>query len=193
MNDAVEIRVLKEFSKVLDSLDIKYAIGGSIASSVYGQVRFTQDADVMVDAFSSKTSLFYEKVSKSFYISKEAMQQAIRLKTSFNIIHLETAFKIDIFISKAGPYDRQVLLRAAKMQLGQTEQEAFFFVSSEDIILLKLLWYEQGHRVSEKQWNDILGVIMTQKQRLDLDYLKNWAKTLAIQDLLENALMQSEH
>jgi len=192
MNDAVEIRVLKEFSKILDTLDIRYAIGGSIASSVYGQVRFTQDADVMVEVFSSKAQLFYEKVSPLFYISKEAMQHALQTKTSFNIIHLETAFKIDIFISKAGPYDRQVLLRAAKMQLGQTEQEAFFFVSSEDIILLKLLWYEQGGRASEKQWNDILGVLVTQKQRLDLEYLKNWAKTLAVLDLLENALIQSK-
>lgn len=193
MNDAVEIRVLKDFSKILDSLEIRYAIGGSIASSVYGQVRFTQDADVMVESFSSKASLFYDKVQELFYISKEAMQHALQSRTCFNIIHLETAFKIDIFISKATSFDCQVFLRAGKIRLGQTENETFFFVSSEDIILLKLLWYEQGQRVSEKQWNDILGVIITQKQSLDIDYLNMWAKSLSVQNLLEKALKQCEH
>lgn len=193
MNEAVEILVLKEFSKILDALEIKYAIGGSIASSVYGQVRFTQDADVMVEEFSSKAALFYEKVKASFYISNEAMRGALHSRTSFNIIHLETAFKIDVFISKTSPYDCQILLRAGKIQLGQTEKEVFSFVSSEDIILLKLLWYVQGQYASEKQWNDILGVIVTQKQKLDLDYLTTWAKNLSVHDLLEKALKQSEY
>lgn len=192
MNEAVEIRVLKEFSTILDALDIMYAIGGSIASSVYGQVRFTQDADVMVEAFSSKASAFYEKVKALFYISQEAMQHALQSGTSFNIIHLETAFKIDIFISTASPFDCQVLSRAGKIQLGQTEKETFRFVSSEDIILLKMLWYEKGQRVSEKQWNDILGVITTQKQKLNVDYLNEWATRLSVRQLLEKALIQSE-
>jgi len=193
MNEAVEIIVLKEFSKILDALEIKYAIGGSIASSVYGQVRFTQDADVMVEEFSSKATLFYEKVKAIFYISNEAMQGALHSRTSFNIIHLETAFKIDVFISKTSPYDCQVLLRAGKIQLGQTEKEVFSFVSSEDIILLKLLWYVQGQYASEKQWNDILGVIVTQKQKLDLDYLTIWAENLSVHNLLARALKQSEY
>ena len=192
MGNSVEIEVLKEFSRILESLGIKYAIGGSLASSVYGQVRFTQDADIMLEPFGQKADIFYEKIQEHFYISKEAMQNAIKLKSSFNVIHLKTAFKIDIFVSKATAFDCQVFQRAAKVMLGQTKDEIFSFVSPEDIILLKLMWYEQGQRVSEKQWNDILGVLRTQKQQLDLDYLKSWAVSFEIQELLEKATQQSE-
>jgi len=188
MNEAVEIKVLKEFSTILDTLKIQYAIGGSIASSVYGQVRFTQDADVMVVPFFSKSSQFYECVKNLFYISKAAMSHALQSKTSFNIIHLETAFKIDIFVSKSTPYDCQILSRAATIPLGHTDQDKFRFVSPEDIVLLKLVWYEQGQRVSEKQWNDILGVIATQQRNLDYNYLEYWAKMLQVQKLLVKAI-----
>ncbi len=193
MSEAVEIRVLREFLKILDALEIKYAIGGSIASSVYGLVRFTQDADVMVEPFTPKASLFYEHIKALFYISKEAMHDALQSKTSFNIIHLETAFKIDVFISKLSAFDCQVLSRATSIQLGQTEIDYFRFVSPEDIILLKLVWYEQGQRVSNKQWNDILGVLTTQKKRLDYDYLNDWAKTLSVQNLLAKATRESDN
>ena len=192
MNDPQEVAVLGEIVSIFDKLQIAYAIGGSMASSAYGAARFTQDADISVEPFQDKTDAFFTAVKGTFYISKEAMQEAIHLRRSFNIIHFETAFKIDLFVCRDTSFDRQVLLRRKSLELSHLQGARFSFVSPEDIVLLKLQWYREGGEISDRQWTDILGVLTIQADALDKTYLENSAKALQLGDLLERALKEAQ-
>ncbi len=163
-----DLAVLSQLIEVLDQLGIQYAIGGSLASSTYGMVRFTQDADITVPPFIGKIIPFVKRVESRFYVSQEAVMQANHLRTSFNLIHFDTAFKIDVFVEKDTAFDRGLLLRRTSLVLSGIDSPSFSFVSPEDVILLKLRWYSEGGEVSERQWRDIMGVLVIQGDTLDI-------------------------
>ena len=188
MAEPEEYLVLKQLADALDDLKIDYAIGGSIASSVYGKVRFTQDADITVASFADKAERLYSVLKENFYISKDAMYQAISNRGSFNVIHLTSAFKIDIFIQKDDDFYRQLFLRKRKIKLDESIERLFDIVSAEDIILLKLQWYQSAGCVSERQWSDVLGVLAVQTQSLDMKYLKSCSEKLGLSDILQKAI-----
>mgnify|MGYP006286919675 CR=1 FL=1 len=188
MSKPDELAVIKQFTDVLDQLHINYAIGGSMASSIYGTVRFTQDADITIAHCPDKSHLLYNLLHDDFYISEDAMQQAFNSYASFNIIHLATAFKIDIFIQNPETFEKNLIDRRQELQLSEKLKKKFSIVSPEDIILLKLKWYKIGNCQSDRQWIDIAGVIEVQKDKLDIEYLEDWAVKLGVEDLLEKAL-----
>ncbi len=192
MAELQELFILKQFTDILDELDISYAVGGSIASSIYGNVRFTEDVDISVENFSENAEKFYEKTKEDFYLSRDAMQIALHQRTSFNIIHLQTAFKIDIFISKNTDFDKRILQRCRKLELAESLNKKFCVVSPEDIIILKLRWYTQGGCISERQLSDCLGVLQIQADNLDMNYLKSCSIDLNVNDLLEKLLAEFE-
>jgi hypothetical protein len=188
MNKSGETGIIKLFTDILDKLNIPYAIGGSIASSLYGRVRFTQDADITVMALDNKTDPFYSLTKRHFYISKSAMHQAIRNKTSFNVIHTKTAFKIDVFVAQDNEFNNNLLQRAKKIKLSEDIEKTFSVVTAEDIILLKLDWFKRSDCTSERQWSDILSVLTAQASTIDFEYLKIWAKKLGLGELLKKAI-----
>ena len=188
MSEPEEYLVLKQLADVLDDLKIDYAIGGSIASSLYGKVRFTQDADITVTPFADEAEELYNALRENFYIGKDAMYQAISDRGSFNIIHLKSAFKIDIFIRKDDDFHRLVFIRRKKVKLDESIDHLFDIVSAEDIILLKLQWYQSSGCVSERQWSDVLGVLSVQARALDIKYLRNCANKLGVGEVLQKAL-----
>jgi hypothetical protein len=192
MREHRDLDVLAQVVAILEQLKIPYAVGGSIASSSYGTVRFTQDADITVEPFETHADRFFDLVKDGFYISKEAMGQAIRQRTSFNLIHFESAFKIDLFVRKDTEFERQVLRRARPVPIAGGMPRTFSFVSPEDIVLLKLRWYREGGETSDRQWQDILGVLAVQGANLDLEYLQEWAGILGFTDLLSKAQAESQ-
>jgi hypothetical protein len=192
MAETEEYLVLRQLTDALDDLNIVYAIGGSVASSVYGKVRFTQDADVTVTSFTDKAERLYNVLKENFYISKNAMYQAISNRSSFNVIHLKSAFKIDIFVQKDDDFHRQLFLRRKKVRLDESIEHLFDIVSAEDIILLKLQWYQSAGCISERQWSDILGVLTVQSRALDMKYLKSCSEKLGLSDIFNRAIQESE-
>lgn len=136
---------------------------------------------------------FVKMLEPSYYIDENMILEAIERRSSFNIIHLETMLKIDIFVVKNTPYDKETLRRRKKDSLDEEQQSAeFYLVSSEDIILNKLEWFRLGGGVSDRQWNDVLGVLKVQKNSLDNNYLKYWASELKLEDLLKKAIQDSD-
>jgi hypothetical protein len=156
--------------------------------SLYGKVRFTRDADITVEPFAKQAQNLFDALKPHYYVSKEAMSQALEQHSSFNVIHLESAFKIDVFVRKDTAFEKQVLDRRKELKLSDAFEKSFFVVSPEDIILLKLRWYRDGRCSSQRQWDDVQGVLEIQTDRLDLAYLKKWSLALEINDLLEKAI-----
>ncbi|MHC4509269.1 MAG: hypothetical protein ACYTAO_09980 [Planctomycetota bacterium] len=188
MGEPEEYLVLKQLTDALDDLKIDYAIGGSIASSVYGKVRFTQDADITVAPFSDRVEQFYSVLNENFYISRDATYRAISNRGSFNVIHLKSAFKIDIFVQKDDDFHRQLFLRRRKVKLDESINHFFDIVSAEDIILLKLQWYLSAGCVSERQWSDVLGVLAVQAQSLDMKQLRDCSEKLGLGEIFQRAI-----
>jgi len=119
------------------------------------------------------------------------IRDAMSRRASINILHLLTGFKIDIFVQKNRPFDREVLARRIKTPVfGESEGE-FGLITAEDTILLKLEWYRLGGEISDRQWNDILGVMKTQRDRLDTAYLDHWAIEIGVKDLLDRVRTQA--
>jgi len=154
MDNLDQLNVIKDFTDVIDSLGISYLIGGSIASSLHGIVRFTEDADITVEPFDAKANDFIDSLKGRYYISSDAMNQALLNRTSFNAIHIETAFKIDVFIQKNNPFDNQMMEHSVKRKLSDSVEKPFSIATPEDIVLLKLNWYKQTKSIKPKpkQW-----------------------------------------
>lgn len=113
---------------------------------------------------------------------------AIKKQSSFNLIHLETMFKIDVFILKNQPFPQQTFSRRKKISVSKDQSKKLYFASPEDIILTKLDWYRSGGQSSEQQWRDVLGVLKVQNSKLNFAYLKQWADELSVLYLLNKAL-----
>jgi hypothetical protein len=185
---AEPIQVLLRVVEILDRLAMPYVTGGSVASSILGVPRATQDVDIVIDLPPEKAKPFVAAMQAAFYIDADAVDQAIHRRSSFNAIHLETVLKVDFFICRHGGHADEEMRRRVAVDIDETTHRRVFVASPEDIILQKLAWYRMGSRISERQWNDVLGVMKVQGGRLDRDYLSRWAKDLGVDDLLVEAL-----
>ena len=180
----VTLKVVTAF----EQLGIMYLVGGSLATAVHGLVRATLDADLIADIKPGQVELLVEALKNEFYIDAEMILDAIQHTSSFNLIHLETMFKVDVFILKQRPFDLNQMQRRVLQAVGDEPEDRVYFSTAEDIILAKLEWFRAGGEVSERQWRDILGVLDLQGDRLDFKYLRNWALSLGVNDLLEKAI-----
>jgi hypothetical protein len=174
--------------EILEDLEVPYQIGGSLASSAWGLPRSTQDIDLVADLQHSHVARFVSRLDDAYYIDSQAVQDAIQHRGSFNLIHLSTMFKIDIFIRKSGPFEDATFRRARRAQLSEATDQQATFTSPEDIVLHKLAWYRMGGGISERQWLDVLGVLKVQGADLDQTYLRSWSERLGLDDLLKRAL-----
>jgi len=186
------IMAVEPVVKVFNQLGILYYIGGSIASSVYGMPRATQDVDIVTDLKPQHAPFLVEQLGSAYYVDIEMILDAIESGSCFNLIHLDTMMKIDVFITKDEPYHRSAFHRKREDTLDEEENALQFYIaSSEDVILSKLDWYRIGGQVSDQQWRDIQGVLKVQQDSLDIKYLSTWAKELRLADLLEKAFHEA--
>ena len=188
--DAIR-RAMKPVADFLDEKGVAYAVVGSVAGISHGYGRTTIDVDVLAEITSDLAADFETRFSGSYYVDAAMIRDAVRHKGSFNLYHFETGIKLDIFVSKARPFDRIVTARREMETMDDDVSPAFFVLSAEDMVLSKLEWYRKGNCVSDRQWNDILAVLKMQMFAIDLDYLEHWATELHLNHLLDKALDES--
>lgn len=176
----VTIKVIK----TLEECGINYLIGGSLGSSIHGIPRATLDADLVTDINSVQVEQLLDKLKAEFMIDADMIYDAIKRHGCFNVIHLKTMFKVDIFIIKNTPYDIMEFNRR-KPELLSDANTLVNVATPEDIVLNKLLWYQDGGGVSDRQWEDAKGVLKVQGASLDYQYLEHWAELLGIKELMD--------
>ena len=189
-SEAINVTLL--VTEVLDELNIPYVIGGSMASIIHGMLRTTMDVDIVADLQPAHVQPFAAAFQDAFYVDEQMIHQAVRHRSSFNLIHLETMFKVDIFPTKARAFDQQQLIRRIAAPVSDDGSTQLWVLSAEDVVLAKLDWFRMGGKISERQWRDILGVLKAQRGHLDIVYLRQWARELSLEDLMDRALQEMD-
>lgn len=181
--------VLLRVVEILDMLGIPYMVGGSFASSVHGIPRMTYDADLVAEIGLEHVAVLVANLQDEFYVDAEMIREAIQRQSPFNVIHLQSMFKVDVFPLKTRAFDQVEFARRRKERLLEDREEKVYVTTPEGIILSKLEWYRMGGEMSERQYRDVLGVIRQQNESRTLDwgYLTHWARELGLEDLLERA------
>ena len=190
MNTSEIIQALTPLVEVFDRFGIAYYIGGSVASSVHGRRRYTQDVDVVADIQLKHVQTLMATLQQDYYIDADMIRGAIQRRSSFNLLHNATGVKVDVFVQKTGPFSQQEMRRAREEVL-EIGSRSFFFASAEDMILAKLDWWKLGGGISNRQWNDILEMMKEKQAVLDIAYLRQSAPMLGVADLLKKAFSEA--
>jgi hypothetical protein len=179
------IALARRVAAILEGLGIRCVVGGSVASSVFGEPRATEDVDFVADLEMRHVIPLLQALGDEFYVDETAVRRAIERLSSFNLIHLASARKIDVFVPAQNVLGQRQVQRRRLVRVSETAD--LYLLTPEDTILQKLEWYRKGGGVPEPQWRDVLGVIKVQGDRLDWDDLERTADEAGLRDLLERA------
>ncbi|MGO4882612.1 MAG: hypothetical protein ACLP59_17615 [Bryobacteraceae bacterium] len=180
---------VKALIEALGRSGVPYLIGGSVASGVHGIPRTSLDADLVADMAPAQVPRFIRELRGEFYADEDMIREALESGRSFNLIHLASTYKLDIFPLLSDPFAQSQFARREirDIDLGGVTL-AVPMATAEDTLLMKLVWYRMGGEVSERQWNDVLGIVGVQRERLDREYLRHWATQLKVSDLLDEVM-----
>jgi len=186
------IEIVVEVTRRLELLGIPYVVGGSVASSTWGQMRQTNDADIAILLDTARVDGLVSAFGEPFFISLAELREALLSEAPFRsvqLLHMDEAFKVDLFLLHAGEYETTELERGRAVEIfpGSTVR----FSAPENVILAKLRWFVLGNQVSDRQWNDIVTVLEVQDGKLDEGYLDRWALHFGVAELLTDARSQA--
>jgi hypothetical protein len=177
-------------ARILDELEIPYALGGSLASSLFGEPRSTVDVDLAIRLAPDQAAALLEHTSTEFYVPIALAREAIRARSSFNLVDTDSGLKIDLFVLGDGLLDRRQIDRRIKVTIPGAAAD-IWVTSPEDQILRKLEWYRDGGAVSDRQWRDVVGILRGRRGDLDIRDLTDTGHALGLADLLAEALAQA--
>jgi hypothetical protein len=179
-------------AECLEALGVRYYFTGSLASSAHGVARASLDVDLVADLEASHIEALVRCLGSAYYVFLDHIRAAVNERRSFNLIHLATMFKVDVFVARRRPFDRQAADRARPEALEEgADARTLPVATPEDTVLAKLEWFRRGGETSERQWWDIVGVLKVARHA-DRAHLTTWADALGVADLLERALAEAD-
>lgn len=184
---------LANFIAIVDSLGLRYAIGGSVASSLWSSPRTTHDVDIALELVELDVARFLKACEERYIVSESEVREAIELReypAMFQVLDPDTLFRVDVFVMDRSAYAKDEIGRIRHVEVAPKVNARV--LAPENIVLRKLLWYQLGNRVSDRQWNDIIGVIEVQGPAFDRAYVRKWAEELGVLDLAEEAFAESK-
>jgi hypothetical protein len=184
------IAVALQVAAAIEAAGGAYFVGGSLASSLQGEPRATNDIDIVLDLPLGRISALARALGPSFEVDQDMVRDALLHGRSCNVFYLPSVMKIDLFAVGPAAYDETEFARRRPVRV-RASGETLVLKSPEDTVLRKLLWYRAGGEVSDRQWRDVVEVLRVNRGELDAAYLSDWAARLGTTDLLERAVGQS--
>ena len=176
-----ELDVLRDVSRRLESAAISFMLTGSVAMNYYAQPRMTRDIDLVVSLDETQAEPFFRLFETEYYLDRQSVADAISRRRMFNLIHNDAVIKVDCVVLKLDAYRQEEFARRRQINLGDFET---WIVSREDLVLSKLVWAKDSK--SEMQLRDVRNLLSAD---CDMDYLRSRGKTLKVDELLEELLV----
>jgi hypothetical protein len=171
----------------LDHFHIPYMLVGSYSSNFYGVARATQDADLVAQLEGSRVSEIASRLGAEFQLDPQLSFEAITSTTRYNIIHLPSSFRIELFLLSDDPHDRRRFARRVQATIAG---HSVFVPTVEDVIITKLRWSKGGNRTKDVE--DVENILLVQAGRLDVPYIRHWTDQHSTRDLFERLLAAAE-
>lgn len=180
------IDIALKVAHALTSVGAEYFVGGSLASSLQGEPRATNDIDFVISLSVGKVDALREALGDEFEVDTDMLRDAVLHARSANAFYLPVVTKIDFFGRGYEPFDESEFSRRRPVVV-RASGESLVVKSAEDTVLRKLLWFREGGEVSERQWRDVVSVLRISRETLDDAYLDAWAARLKLEPLLARA------
>lgn len=188
--DPVEVAVL--VATAFEQIGVRYVLGGSLASTTFGEPRATLDVDFAVDLSASQVAELGVALGSDFRFSGDWARAEIARHGSFQIVHDPSFVRVDVFVPEWSGFDLWKWQKRRRLHLDQSGRLALDVTSPEGVVLQKLVCYRKGGEISDRQWRDVLGVLKIQAPTLARGDLETWASRLGVDDLLARALGEAE-
>jgi hypothetical protein len=179
------LAVALDVGTALERLGLPWLAAGSLASSLHGEPRSTNDVDIVVDLPSGRVAQLLTALGDRYHVSADTMREAARTGGAVNLIHYATTVKVDLFVAGDDAFDAERLAHRVRTRVGPGDGDALWVDTAEHTVLRKLEWYRRGGETSERQWRDVESIVRAQGPRLDWDRMGRWALRLGVSDLLE--------
>ncbi len=173
--ELVPVKIVHDFAERIEPLGFEYMLTGSMAMMLYNYYRMTADIDVVIELNYKDADKIINAFEPDYYVPHGRVRDAIARKFMFNVIHQETAFKIDLVIKKSDEFQQNAFNRRQKKDLYGRE---IYVISLEDLIISKLLWAKDSR--SEKQLTDVENLLQND---FDAQYVEFWINKLGLDDL----------
>src|SRR6478609_5463586 len=180
------IDIALKVATALTSVAAEYFVGGSLASSLQGEPRATNDIDFVSSVPAGRINAFRNALGDEFEVDTDMLRDAVLHARSANAFYLPVVTKIDFFGRGYEPFDESEFSRR-RVTIVRASGESLVVKSAEDTVLRKLLWFREGGEVSEKQWRDIVSVLRISGGTIDDGYLDSWSSRLSLEGLLRRA------
>ena len=178
-----QAHLLAAIADRLERVEIPYMVVGSVAGSLHGEPRTTMDIDLVIDPSRESLRHFVDSLpSHDYYVDMDAAMEALKRRTSFNIIEHGTGWKVDLMVRRERAFSRTEFDRRIRVTLFGRETPV---ATAEDTVIAKLEWAKAGE--SERQIRDVARILAVSGMTLDSAYLARWIDELGLADVWDEA------